>query len=30
LPKGQRRLVGALTAPLLSAYGYPLLGGSIS
>ena len=22
LPKGQRRLVGALTAPLLSAYGY--------
>jgi Sulfotransferase family len=28
LPKGQRRLVGALTAPLLSAYGYPLLGGS--
>jgi hypothetical protein len=28
LPKGQRRLVGALTAPLLSAYGYPLLGGA--
>jgi hypothetical protein len=28
LPKGQRRLVGALTAPLLSAYGYPLLGGT--
>jgi hypothetical protein len=27
LPTGQRRLVGALTAPLLSAYGYPLLGG---
>jgi hypothetical protein len=26
LPKGQRRLVGALTAPLLSAYGY--LGGA--
>ncbi len=24
LPKGQRRLVGALTAPLLSAYGYKL------
>jgi hypothetical protein len=24
LPAGQRRLVGALTAPLLSAYGYPL------
>jgi Sulfotransferase family len=28
LPKGQRRLVGALTAPLLSAYGYPLGGTS--
>lgn len=26
LPKGQRRLVGALTAPLLSAYGYPIGG----
>jgi Sulfotransferase family len=26
LPAAQRRLVGALTAPLLSAYGYPLLG----
>jgi hypothetical protein len=26
LPTRQRRLVGALTAPLLSAYGYPLLG----
>lgn len=24
LPTGQRRLVGALTAPLLTAYGYPL------
>jgi hypothetical protein len=28
LPTGQRRLVGALTAPLLSMYGYPLLGGT--
>jgi hypothetical protein len=26
LPARQRRLVGALTAPLLSAYGYPLVG----
>jgi Sulfotransferase family len=29
LPRGQRRLVGALTAPLLSAYGYPLMGGGL-
>jgi len=27
LPARQRRIVGALTAPLLSAYGYPLVGG---
>src|SRR5207247_1262048 len=26
LPVAHRRLIGALTAPLLSAYGYPLLG----
>jgi hypothetical protein len=26
LPPGQRRLVGALAAPLLGAYGYPLTG----
>jgi hypothetical protein len=28
LPAAQRRLVGAITAPLLSAYGYPLLAGA--
>ena len=27
LPRGDRRLVGSLTAPLLMTYGYPLLGG---